>query len=163
MIAGVYPLADFGYNADPATSGFDEDAPSPVLPFDGLQEARQGLVVVGGDTVLGQIETDVLFLRAHAQTDRGLDGGKQAERGGEYEGEDGANATEFVTVQTSIDQAMVINTTETVAPRALGAIIVGTEDPTGVGDVISNYIRDLPTVCEYTWLGTGLITQTYCP
>ena len=80
-----------------------------------------------------------------------------------FVGEDGANATEFVTVQTSIDQAMVINTTETVAPRALGAIIVGTEDLTGVGDPMSNYIRDLPTVCQYTWLGTGLITQTFCP
>jgi len=78
-------------------------------------------------------------------------------------GDEGANAAEAATVQTAIDDVMTVNETITVAARPLAAIVAGADDPTGVGDPMSNYIRDLPTVCSYTWVDSGSVTQDSCP
>ena len=78
-------------------------------------------------------------------------------------GDEGANPTEAATVQTAIDQAMTINSVLTIAAKPVAAVITGADDPTGTGDLLSNYIRDLPTVCSYTWLDSGSVTQDSCP
>ncbi len=78
-------------------------------------------------------------------------------------GDEGAQAAEFDTVQNAIDQVMTVNEALTVTARAMATIVAGADDPTGVGDPMDNYIRDLPTVCSYTWLDTGSVTQDSCP
>ncbi len=78
-------------------------------------------------------------------------------------GNEGANPTEAATVQTAIDQAMTVNSVLTIAAKTVAAVITGADDPTGTGDLLSNYIRDLPTVCSYTWLDSGSVTQDSCP
>ena len=78
-------------------------------------------------------------------------------------GDDGADSTEAATVQTAIDQVMTENSTLNIAAKPVAAVITGADDPTGTGDPLSNYIRDLPTVCSYTWLDSGSVTQDSCP
>ena len=77
-------------------------------------------------------------------------------------GDEGANATEAAVVQTGIDDMMAVNTTQTITERAVAAIVADTDEPYA-GDPMSNYIRDLPTVCSYTWLDNGVVTQATCP
>ena len=77
-------------------------------------------------------------------------------------GDDGAQAAEFDTVQTAIDDVMTVNTSETITARAVADVVAGADEPIA-GDPMSNYIRGLPTVCSYTWLGTGSVTQASCP
>ena len=78
-------------------------------------------------------------------------------------GDEGVNAAEAATVQTAVREVMVTNKAPTVTARAVAAVVDGADDPTGVGDPMSNYIRDLPTVCSYTWLDSGAVTQDSCP
>ena len=78
-------------------------------------------------------------------------------------GDEGVNAAEAAIVQNAINEAMATNKALTVTARAVAAVVLGADDPTGVGDPMSNYIRELPTVCSYTWLDSGSVTQDSCP
>ena len=77
-------------------------------------------------------------------------------------GDEGANAAEEAAVQTAINDMMAVNTTQTITERAVAAVVADADEPYA-GDPMSNYMRDLPTVCSYTWLDNGLVTQAPCP
>ena len=79
------------------------------------------------------------------------------------EGETGANAAESATVQSAMDTVMTQNTALSVTARGTAAVVAAADDPTGASDPMSNYIRDLPTTCLYTWIASGLVTQASCP
>ena len=77
-------------------------------------------------------------------------------------GDFGAQGAEFDIVQAAIDEVMAVNESETITERAVAAVVAGADEPIA-GDPMSNYIRDLPTECSYTWLDSGWVTQDSCP
>ena len=76
-------------------------------------------------------------------------------------GDEGAWATELAVVQAAVDTLMTEDTVYTVT-ASVGAAInldVGEDLGSAGTHTLDEYIRDLPTECEYTWTGAGVVTQ----
>ncbi|MDA1129266.1 MAG: prepilin-type N-terminal cleavage/methylation domain-containing protein [Chloroflexi bacterium] len=73
-------------------------------------------------------------------------------------GEEGAYAAEAANVQLAIDEMMTVNLTTTIPVRGVVAVLASADEPIA-GDPMANYLRDLPTDYQYTWIASGVITQ----
>ena len=77
-------------------------------------------------------------------------------------GDEGAQANEAAVVQAAIDTLMADTTSLAVTARSTAAIILAA-DTLGTSGTMGAYIRDMPSICLYTWTTTGLATQVSCP
>ena len=77
-------------------------------------------------------------------------------------GEEGANANEAAVVQAAIDTLMADTTSLAVTARTVAAVVAAA-DTLGTSGTMGAYIRDMPSICSYTWTTTGLATQASCP
>jgi len=76
-------------------------------------------------------------------------------------GDEGAWATEAAVVQAAIDTMMADSTSLSVTPPASEPVAYDGTETFGMGAAyaLNLYVRDMPTVCEYTLSATGLVTQ----
>lgn len=71
--------------------------------------------------------------------------------------EDTVNAAELGVVQSALDIHMAENNIGTVSSGG------GTTYQIDTGDVMADYLRQLPTKCYYSWDTDGIVTQEGCP
>ena len=77
-------------------------------------------------------------------------------------GDEGAWATEARVVQDAVDTVMADSKSLTITERLVAASAVITAGETlGItsGETMGDYIREMPTVCEYYWNDIGTVTQ----
>lgn len=69
------------------------------------------------------------------------------------------NDAELGVVQSAVDIYMAVQNLSTVTDRTVAAVI-----DTGDADAPFNqYLRQMPTKCQYTWDTDGIVTQDSCP
>ncbi|MCJ7708896.1 MAG: type II secretion system GspH family protein [Anaerolineales bacterium] len=68
-------------------------------------------------------------------------------------------AAELAVVQSAVDIYMAANMTGVIPARAVGAVI-NTAD---VDAPFNIYLRSMPTLCNYSWVAAGAVTQPSCP
>ena len=77
-------------------------------------------------------------------------------------GDEGAWATEAAVVQAAVDTIMADSTSLSITARVVGSTaVIDATETLGItsGEEMGDYIRDMPTVCNYYWTATGAVTQ----
>lgn len=74
-------------------------------------------------------------------------------------GEEGSRASEWEAIQTGIDSLMADAAAISIASVGVPTTLTGGEGFGLGGKTIGQFVRDLPTTCEYTWDVLGTMTQ----